>query len=159
MENSSAPYVAQEAVVGFYRSARTGDRRRRAKRLRLEAARADFVPAALLRAYLVALKIWALGYCSTRSLLGRSKTWRGLAAAVILAACAAVLMSLPWQLGALAAASATAGDCLSSFIKRRFGLEPSSMTLGPDHISGPRIGVSRGRFRRLTCRLVLSTLP
>ena len=92
-------------------------------------------------------------------LLGRSKTWRGLAAAVILAACAAVLMSLPWQLGALAAASATAGDCLSSFIKRRFGLEPSSMTLGPDHISGPRIGVSRGRFRRLTCRLVLSTLP
>jgi len=106
----------------------------RLQRLRLEAARADFVPAALLRAYLVALKIWALGYCSTRSLLGRSKTWRGLAAAVILAACAAVLMSLPWQLGALAAASAMAGDCLSSFVKRRFGLEPSSMTLGLDQV-------------------------
>ena len=67
-------------------------------------------------------------------LLGRSKTWRGLAAAVILAACAAVLMSLPSQLGALAAASAMAGDCLSSFIKRRFGLEPSSMTLGLDQV-------------------------
>ena len=67
-------------------------------------------------------------------LLGRSKTWRGLAAAVLLAACAAVLMSLPWQLGALAAASAMAGDCLSSFIKRRFGLEPSSMTLGLDQV-------------------------
>ena len=67
-------------------------------------------------------------------LLGRSKTWRGLAAAVLLAACAAVLMGLPWQLGALAAASAMAGDCLSSFIKRRFGLEPSSMTLGLDQV-------------------------
>jgi CDP-diglyceride synthetase len=69
-----------------------------------------------------------------RPLPGRSKTWRGLAAAVLLAACAAVLMSLPWQLGALAAASAMAGDCLSSFIKRRFGLEPSSMTLGLDQV-------------------------
>ena len=67
-------------------------------------------------------------------LLGRSKTWRGLPAAVLLAAGAAVLMSLPWQLGALAATSAMAGDCLSSFIKRRFGLEPSSMTLGLDQV-------------------------
>jgi hypothetical protein len=30
-----------------------------------------------------------------------------------------VLMSLPWQLGALAATSAMAGDCLSSFVKRQ----------------------------------------
>jgi len=67
-------------------------------------------------------------------LLGRSKTWRGLAAAILLAACAAVVMSLPWQLGALAAPSAMAGDCLSSFVKRRFGLEPSSMTLGLDQV-------------------------
>ena len=67
-------------------------------------------------------------------LLGPSKTWRGLATAVLLAACAAVLMSLPWQLGALAATSAMAGDCLSSFVKRRFGLEPSSMTLGLDQV-------------------------
>ena len=27
-----------------------------------------------------------------------------------------------------------AGDCLSSFIKRRFGLEPSSMMLGLDQV-------------------------
>ena len=53
---------------------------------------------------------------------------------------------LPWQLVGLAAASAMAGDCLSSFIKRRFGLEPSSMTLVP---SGPRIAVSCGCLRRL----------
>ena len=31
-------------------------------------------------------------------------------------------------------ASAMAGDCLSSFVKRRFGLEPSSMTLGLDQV-------------------------
>jgi CDP-diglyceride synthetase len=67
-------------------------------------------------------------------LLGRSKTWRGLAAAVVFTACAAVLISLPWQAGALAGASAVAGDCLSSFVKRRFGLEPSSMTLGLDQV-------------------------
>ncbi len=66
--------------------------------------------------------------------LGRSKTWRGLAAAILLAACAAVLMRLPRRLGALAAASAMAGDCVSSFVKRRFGLEPSSMTLGLDQV-------------------------
>ena len=67
-------------------------------------------------------------------LLGRSKTWRGLAAAILLAACVAVLIGLPWQLGALTAASAMAGNSLSSFVKRRFGLEPSSMTLGLDQV-------------------------
>jgi CDP-archaeol synthase len=72
--------------------------------------------------------------CDGHPLLGRSKTWRGVAAAVLVTACAAVLMSLPWRLGALAAASAMAGDCLSSFVKRRFGLEPSSMTLGVDQV-------------------------
>ena len=41
---------------------------------------------------------------------------------------------VPWRLGALVAASAMAGDCLSSFIKRRFGLEPSEMTLGLDQV-------------------------
>jgi len=45
-----------------------------------------------------------------------------------------VLINLPWQAGALAAASAMAGDCLSSFVKRRLGLEPSSMTLGLDQV-------------------------
>ena len=43
-------------------------------------------------------------------LLGRSKTWRGLAAAIVFAACTAVFISLPWQAGALAGASAMAGD-------------------------------------------------
>jgi hypothetical protein len=43
-------------------------------------------------------------------------------------------MSLSWQLGTLAAASGMAGDCFSSFVKRRFGFEPSSMVLGLDQV-------------------------
>jgi hypothetical protein len=66
--------------------------------------------------------------------LGRSKTWRGFAAAIVFSVCAAVLIGLPWRAGAVAAACAMAGDCVSSFIKRRFGLEPSSMMLGLDQV-------------------------
>jgi CDP-diglyceride synthetase len=69
-----------------------------------------------------------------RPLLGRSKTWRGVASSVVLATGVALLIGLPWRLGALVAASAMAGDGLSSFVKRRAGLEPSSMTLGLDQI-------------------------
>jgi CDP-diglyceride synthetase len=67
-------------------------------------------------------------------LFGRSKTWRGLVAAVILASFAAVLIDLPWQAGALTGASAMAGDCLSSFVKRRLALDASSMSLGLDQV-------------------------
>jgi len=67
-------------------------------------------------------------------LLGRSKTWRGLASAIVLATCVAALIGLPLPLGVFAAISAMVGDGLSSFVKRRFGLEPSSMTLGLDQI-------------------------
>jgi CDP-diglyceride synthetase len=67
-------------------------------------------------------------------LLGHSKTWRGIASAIVLATCVALLMGLPLRLGVLVGVLAMAGDGLSSFIKRRFGLEPSSMMLGLDYI-------------------------
>ena len=67
-------------------------------------------------------------------LLGRSKTWRGLAAAIVFSVFAAVLIGLPWLAGTVTALCAMAGDCISSFIKRRFGLEPSSMMLGLDQV-------------------------
>ena len=67
-------------------------------------------------------------------LFGRSKTWRGLAAAVVLAGCAAVIIRLPWQAGAITGASAMAGDCLSSFVKQRMALEASSMSIGLDQV-------------------------
>jgi CDP-archaeol synthase len=59
---------------------------------------------------------------------------RGLVAGVLLPAGAAVAISLPWQAGALVGASAMAGDCLSSFTKRRLGLRSSSMALGLDQV-------------------------
>jgi CDP-2,3-bis-(O-geranylgeranyl)-sn-glycerol synthase len=68
------------------------------------------------------------------ALLGPSKTWRGLVSAIVFASCVAVLIGLPWQLGALTGSSAMLGDGLSSFVKRRLGLEPSSMALGLDQV-------------------------
>ena len=87
-------------------------------------------------------------------LLGRSKTWREVAAAIVLAACAAVLIGLPWQAGALIGASAMAGDCLSSFVKRRLALEPSSMALGLDQVPKSLLPAIASV---LFCRLHLAT--
>ena len=47
---------------------------------------------------------------------------------------AALLIGLSWQLGLLVAAGTMAGDLFSSFVKRRIGLEPSSMALGLDQV-------------------------
>jgi CDP-diglyceride synthetase len=68
------------------------------------------------------------------ALLGKSKTWRGLAAAVFLSSLVAPILGLPWHAGALTALAAMAGDCLSSFVKRRLGLVSSSRALGLDQI-------------------------
>ena len=87
-----------------------------------------------------------------RPLLGRSKTWRGLASALLLAAGVAILIGLPWGLGALAAAAAMSGDCLSSFVKRRFGLKPSDMALGLDQ--GPE-----SLFPAVACSVYLPLGP
>jgi CDP-diglyceride synthetase len=67
-------------------------------------------------------------------LLGRSKTWRGVVAAVLLTLSVAVLIGLPWQAGPVVASSAMVGDCTSSFIKRRLGIETSSMAIGLDQV-------------------------
>ena len=69
-----------------------------------------------------------------RPVLGSSKTIRGVVVAVAVSACAAPLMGLSWRLGAAVAAASMAGDLVSSFIKRRLGLAPSSMALGLDQI-------------------------
>ena len=46
----------------------------------------------------------------------------------------ASLMNFGWEIGALIAAFAMAGDLLSSFVKRRLHLASSSMAMGLDHI-------------------------
>jgi CDP-2,3-bis-(O-geranylgeranyl)-sn-glycerol synthase len=57
-------------------------------------------------------------------LFGESKTWRGLAIALLATPLAATLLQIGALTGLAIAASAMAGDLLSSFIKRRRGLAP-----------------------------------
>lgn len=67
-------------------------------------------------------------------LFGRSKTVRGVLLGIVVTAAMAPLMGLPWTVGALAGASAMAGDLVSSFVKRRLHRPPSSMARGLDQI-------------------------
>jgi hypothetical protein len=81
-------------------------------------------------------------------LLGSSKTWRGLVAAILSSTCAATLIGLPAQVGLFAGACAMAGDCFSSFIKRRLHLKSSSMAIGLDQIP-------ESLFPAILCRFYL----
>lgn len=65
---------------------------------------------------------------------GKSKTFLGILLAILFTAITAWLIGLHWQLGATIGALAMAGDLLSSFIKRRFGLPSSSQVPGVDQI-------------------------
>ena len=47
---------------------------------------------------------------------------------------AAVLLGLGWKMGVLVGTMAIPGDLLSSFVKRRLGLVPSSQAIGLDQI-------------------------
>jgi len=69
-----------------------------------------------------------------RPLLGLAKTARGIVTSLLATPLAAALMGLSWELGVLIAATAMAGDLLSSFVKRRLGYEPSSKAVGLDQI-------------------------
>lgn len=66
--------------------------------------------------------------------LGRSKTWRGLAGAVLATGFAALFLEMPFATGMLIGSWAMAGDLLSSFIKRRLKLAPGDMAFGLDQI-------------------------
>lgn len=69
-----------------------------------------------------------------KRLLGASKTWRGVFAAVISTAVVAALLGYSLRDGALLGLLAMLGDILSSFIKRRMGMPASSRALGLDQI-------------------------
>lgn len=64
--------------------------------------------------------------------LGSSKTFRGILAAVITCAAIAPVFGLAVYVGAIFAACAMLGDLITSFIKRRIGLKPSSQLFGVD---------------------------
>ncbi len=60
-------------------------------------------------------------------LFGSSKTWRGILAALLATSIAAWLLGYSLETGLLVAFYAILGDLISSFIKRRLSMEPSSM--------------------------------
>lgn len=67
-------------------------------------------------------------------LFGHSKSVRGVVVAVLAASAAAPLLGLGWTIGALIGAMAMLGDMVSSFVKRRLKLPPSSMALVLDQV-------------------------
>ena len=69
-----------------------------------------------------------------RPLLGPSKTLRGVVTAVATTALASLLVGLPLGLGARIGAAAMAGDALSSFVKRRWGVPSGGRATGLDQI-------------------------
>ncbi|MGB8274430.1 MAG: CDP-archaeol synthase [Alphaproteobacteria bacterium] len=84
-----------------------------------------------------------------RPLLGAAKTLRGIVAAVAVTTACAPLVGLTWKIGALIGAFAMAGDLLSSFVKRRLNLPPSSRATGLDQIP-------ESLFPLLACRAALA---
>jgi hypothetical protein len=81
-------------------------------------------------------------------LFGPAKTIRGVISSFVATALAAVLLGFQWQVGALVAGGAIAGDLFSSFVKRRLRLSSSSMAIGLDHIP-------ESLFPLAACRLLL----
>jgi CDP-diglyceride synthetase len=84
-----------------------------------------------------------------RPLLGRSKTIRGVVLAVLVTTAGAPLVGLEWVVGFLVGSLAMAGDLLSSFLKRRIALPPSSRASGLDQLP-------EALFPLLACRNLLS---
>lgn len=69
-----------------------------------------------------------------RRLFGASKSWRGVAVAIVTTAVLAWLFRLGALFGATFGAVAMLGDLTSSFIKRRLGLEAGDRALGLDQL-------------------------
>jgi CDP-2,3-bis-(O-geranylgeranyl)-sn-glycerol synthase len=69
-----------------------------------------------------------------RPVLGPSKTWRGLLAAIVLTALAAPWLGFPVQAGAALGGLAMVGDALASFAKRRLGIPSSGRAFGLDQV-------------------------
>ena len=84
-----------------------------------------------------------------RPLLGPSKTIRGIVVSLLVTAVGAPLIGIRFEIGLLVAVAAMAGDLLSSFLKRRFGLPSSSRATGLDQIP-------EALFPLLVCRSALS---
>ncbi len=67
-------------------------------------------------------------------LFGASKTLRGVLSSIVATAAFAPIFGLEWTAGAIIGSTAMAGDLLSSFVKRRLRLAPSSRATGLDQV-------------------------
>jgi CDP-2,3-bis-(O-geranylgeranyl)-sn-glycerol synthase len=89
---------------------------------------------------------FGIAFCDGQPLFGASKTLRGILLAVLLTSVSAPLIGLDWTFGALIAVTAMFGDLVSSFIKRRMGLIPSSQCIGLDQIPESLLPLVACRF-------------
>jgi len=69
-----------------------------------------------------------------RPVFGHSKTIRGIILSLVAATATAPLLGFAWTCGLVVASVAMSGDLLSSFLKRRLSLPPSSRATGIDQI-------------------------
>src|SRR5207237_10456263 len=86
-----------------------------------------------------------LTFADARPVLGRSKTIRGVALAVLVTTASASLIGLGWRTGLLVGSFAMAGDLFSSFCKRRLGLPSSSRASGLDQLPEALLPLLRWR--------------
>jgi hypothetical protein len=84
-----------------------------------------------------------------RPLFGASKTVRGFLVSIVITSACAPLLGLTLEIGLVVAVTAMAGDLLSSFLKRRLGLQSSSKAVGFDQIPESLVPL-------LACRHALS---
>lgn len=80
---------------------------------------------------------------------GHSKTIRGILASIFITTMGAPLIGISLTIGAIVASAAMMGDLVSSFIKRRLNLPPSSRAIVLDQ-------VPESLFPMLACRDALS---
>lgn len=102
-----------------------------------------------------------------RPLLGPSKTWRGLFAALTATSALAWALGLGWSLGLAVALGAMAGDLLASFAKRRLGLASSASAplldqipeaLIPALLAGGKLGLGALETLLAVCAFTLLDL-
>ena len=75
-----------------------------------------------------------INFFDGRPLFGASKTIRGVILTIIITPLFALFIGIDWLVGLFIASTSMLGDLLSSFIKRRLNMPPSSMALGLDQI-------------------------
>ena len=73
-------------------------------------------------------------FLDRRRVFGKSKTLVGVLVALTATMLAAPLLGQSWQIGLLIGGGSMLGDAISSFVKRRLGLEPGTRALGLDQI-------------------------